>query len=665
MEATGMPRNLSAWLDLVICLVAMAALVAVIYAYNPSLAGMAGILWLALAVYAKERCHYRAKKLARYADTVLGSVGEMMVYAIEKIPQGILMINEQGRIEWSNEAIVDFIDEKPEVDTDINHIWPDFNVEEIWGEEGELVFAVNERFFRIRHRLIKENLMALYIRDVTRFEELKSEFKDSRAVFLSIQIDNFDEVTQGMTDTELATLLMNVRQALDEWVVRFKGLIRRTRDDAYIVLLTREALDKVIAEKFDILDKIRQIEGSHGLPVTISAGGAIAGEEDREDMAALGLEAKAKLDLALGRGGDQVAVMINGKTQFFGGRAKAVERHTRVKARVVALACREIMENADVIYVMGHIREDFDSFGAAMGVARMARHLKKEVHVILSSQTDAIDKAIDMFKEKEEYQDLFITADEVDNIIALSPVLFVVDVHVPNIFAAHNILQKIPKVVVIDHHRRSEQFVKNPLLVYLEPSASSASELVTELIMYFSEHMKVGKLEATALYSGLVVDTKNFGVQTGVRTFEAAAYLRRSGADPVTVREMFKQDYDATIALATITATAKYYEGGLIVSTAPKYLPNIQVLAAQAADLLLTVENVNTSIVLFPLKSTIGISARSAGDVNVQVIMERFGGGGHQNAAGAQVESDDIEEVTKAVVKYTMDTFKSNDKKDE
>ena len=660
-----MPRNLSAWLDLVICLVAMAALVAVIYAYNPSLAGMAGILWLALAVYAKERCHYRAKKLARYADTVLGSVGEMMVYAIEKIPQGILMINEQGRIEWSNEAIVDFIDEKPEVDTDINHIWPDFNVEEIWGEEGELVFAVNERFFRIRHRLIKENLMALYIRDVTRFEELKSEFKDSRAVFLSIQIDNFDEVTQGMTDTELATLLMNVRQALDEWVVRFKGLIRRTRDDAYIVLLTREALDKVIAEKFDILDKIRQIEGSHGLPVTISAGGAIAGEEDREDMAALGLEAKAKLDLALGRGGDQVAVMINGKTQFFGGRAKAVERHTRVKARVVALACREIMENADVIYVMGHIREDFDSFGAAMGVARMARHLKKEVHVILSSQTDAIDKAIDMFKEKEEYQDLFITADEVDNIIALSPVLFVVDVHVPNIFAAHNILQKIPKVVVIDHHRRSEQFVKNPLLVYLEPSASSASELVTELIMYFSEHMKVGKLEATALYSGLVVDTKNFGVQTGVRTFEAAAYLRRSGADPVTVREMFKQDYDATIALATITATAKYYEGGLIVSTAPKYLPNIQVLAAQAADLLLTVENVNTSIVLFPLKSTIGISARSAGDVNVQVIMERFGGGGHQNAAGAQVESDDIEEVTKAVVKYTMDTFKSNDKKDE
>lgn len=659
------PKNLSAWLDLVICLVVMAALVAVIYAYNPSLAGMAGILWLALAAFVKERCRYRSKKLSRYADTILGSVGEMMIYAVEKIPQGILMINEHGRIEWTNDSIVDFIDNKPEPDTDIKNIWPEFNIEEIWGEEGELVFPINGKFYRIRHRLIKDNLMALYIRDVTRFEELKIEFKNSRAVCLSIQIDNFDEVTQGMTDTELAALSMNVRQTLDEWVVRFNGLIRRTRDDAYLVFLTREALDKVIAEKFDILDKIRQIEGSHGLPVTISAGGAIAGEEDREDMAALGLEAKAKLDLALGRGGDQVAVMINGKTQFFGGRAKAVERHTRVKARVVALACREIMENADVIYVMGHIREDFDSFGAAMGVARMARHLKKEVHVILSPQTDAIDKAIDMFEEREEYQDLFITADEVDNIIALSPVLFVVDVHVPNIFAAPSVLQKVPKVVVIDHHRRSEQFVKNPLLVYLEPSASSASELVTELIIYFSEHMKLGKLEATALYSGLVVDTKSFGVQTGVRTFEAAAYLRRAGADPVTVREMFKQDYDATIALSSITATAKYYEGGLIVSVAPKYLPNIQVLAAQAADLLLTVENVNTSIVLFPTKTMIGISARSAGDVNVQVIMEHFGGGGHQNAAGAQIDSSDINEITKEVVEYTMEVLNSNNKKAE
>lgn len=655
-----MPKNLSAWLDLVICLVVMAVLVAVIYAYNPSLAGMAAILWLSLAVFVRERCRYRAKKLSRYTDTVLGSVGEMMAYAVEKIPQGVLIINQDGRIEWSNEAIVDFLKEKPENETDIKTIWPNFDLEEIWGQEGELVFQAEERFFRIRHRQVKEDLMALYIRDVTRFEELKAMFKNSRAVALSVQIDNFDEVTQGLTDAELTNLMMTVRQTLDEWIMKYGGLIKRTRDDGYFVLLTREALDKVIAEKFDILDKIRQIEGSHGLPVTISAGGAIAGEEEREDMATLGEEAKAKLDLALGRGGDQVAIMINGKTQFFGGRTKAVERHTRVKARVVALACREIMENADVIYVMGHIREDFDSFGAAMGVARMARHLKKEVHVILSSQTDAIDKSIANFREKEEYRDLFISADEVDNIIALSPVLFVVDAHVPNIFAAKSVLQKVPKVVVIDHHRRSEQFVKNPLLVYLEPSASSASELVTELIMYFSEHMSLGKLEATALFSGLVVDTKNFAVQTGVRTFEAAAYLRRAGADPVSVREMFKQDFDATVSLAVITSNATYYEGGLIVSTAPEYQPNIQVLAAQAADLLLTVENVNTSIVIYPLKNAIGVCARSAGDINVQVIMEHFGGGGHQNVAGAQIEGKDMDEVTKEVMEYTKEVLNSN-----
>lgn len=650
-----MPKNLSAWLDLLICLVVMAALVAVIYMYNPSLASMAAILWLSLAVFAKERCAYRKRKLTRYADTVIGSVGEMMVYATEKIPNGILMINKEGRIEWTNDSITDFLDKKPEIDTDINVIWPDLNVEEIWDEEGELVFHTGSKFFRIRHRMVKDDLMALYIRDVTRFEELKTEYKNNRAVVLSLQIDNFDEVTQGLTETELANLLMAVRQALDEWLLNLGGLIRRVREDLYMVLLTRASLDKAIAEKFEIMDKIRQIEGANGLPVTISAGGAIAGEENRVDMAALDEEARAKLDLALGRGGDQVAIMINGKTQFFGGRAKAVERHTRVKARVVALACREIMEAADVVYVMGHVREDFDAFGAAMGVARMARHLKKEVHIILSNQTNAIAKAVAMFEEKEEYKGLFISSDEVDNIIALSPVLFIVDVHVPNIFAAPNIVQKIPKIVVIDHHRRSENFVKNPLLVYLEPSASSSSELVTELIIYFSEHMKLGKLEATALYSGIVVDTKNFAVQTGVRTFEAAAYLRRAGADPVTVRQMFKQDYDAIIALSAIMARAKYYEGGLIVSTAPKYLPNMQVLAAQAADALLTIENVTASIVIFPLKNAVGISARSTGDINVQVIMEHFGGGGHQNVAAAQIEDGDIEQIEKEVVDFTKD----------
>ena len=648
-----MPKNLSAWLDLVICLVVMAALIAVLYMYNPSLASMAAILWLSLAVFARERCAYRQKKLTRYADTVIGSVGEMVVYATEKIPHGILMINKEGRIEWTNDSITDFLDKKPEMDTDINVIWPDLNIEEIWGEEGEFVFPAGSRFFRVRHRMVKDDLMALYIRDVTRFEELKTEYKNNRAVVLSLQIDNFDEVTQGLTETEHANLLMAVRKALDEWLLGLGGLIRRVREDLYMVLLTRSALDKAIAEKFEIMDKIRQIEGANGLPVTISAGGAIAGEEDRADMAALDEEAKAKLDLALGRGGDQVAIMINGKTQFFGGRAKAVERHTRVKARVVALACREIMEGADVIYVMGHVREDFDAFGAAMGVARMARHLKKEVHIILSNQTTAIAKAVAMFEEKEEYKDLFIRADEVDNIIALSPVLFIVDVHVPNIFAVPNIAQKIPKIVVIDHHRRSENFVKNPLLVYLEPSASSSSELVTELILYFSEHMKLGKLEATALYSGIVVDTKNFAVQTGVRTFEAAAYLRRAGADPVSVRQMFKQDYDATIALAAIMARAKYNEGGLIVSVAPEFLPNMQVLAAQAADALLTIENVSASIVIFPLKNAVGISARSTGDLNVQVIMEHFGGGGHQNVAAAQIEGGDIEQIEKEVVDFT------------
>ena len=653
-----MPKNLSAWTDIIIHLVVSAALVGLVSFYNMSIFCMAGLLWLALAFFSYERVRMRSKKLKRYADTIIGSVGEMMVYAAEKIPHGILMINKEGRIEWTNDSITDFLDKKPEMDTDITLIWPELNVKEIWGEEGEMVFPAGERFFRMRHRMVKDDLMVLYIRDVTRFEELKIEYKNSRTVLLSVQIDNFEEVTQGITETERANLLMSVRQTLDDWLGNLGGLIRRVRDDLFLVLLTREDLDKVIAEKFDILDKMRQIESANHLPVTISMGGAVAGESNRTGMNELGEEAKAKLDLALGRGGDQVAVMLNGKTQFFGGRAKAVEKHTRVKARVVAHAVREIIEDADVVYVMGHVREDFDAFGAAMGVARMARHLKKEVHVILSGETAAIEKAVSMFRENETYDKLFIKPDEVDGIIALSPVLFVVDVHVPAIFAAPQVTEKIPKIVVIDHHRRSEQFVKNPLLVYIEPSSSSASELVTELLMYFSESMKLGRLEATALYSGIVVDTKNFAVQTGIRTFDAAAYLRRAGADPVTVRAMFRKDFDTAITLSTIVSNAKYYQGGIIVATGYEVTQNIQVTAAQAADMMLAIEGVRVSMVVFKMESGVGISARSSGDANVQVIMEHFGGGGHQTVAGAQIKNADLDDIANKLADYTINYLK-------
>ena len=348
--------------------------------------------------------------------------------------------------------------------------------------------------------------------------------------------------------------------------------------------------------------------------------------------------------------------------------ASRIEKHNRVRARVMSNSIREHMEAADEIFVMGHNREDFDAFGAAVGVAAMAMHINKPVHVILSNAVDSIDKILDQFKKDKSgtYNNILVNVDDVNIQNSINPLLIVVDTHVPYLVAAPQILERIKNVIVIDHHRKSDNVIKNPIVFYHEPSSSSASELVTELLMYFDEKVKIGRLAATALYSGIVVDTKSFVVQTGVRTFDAASYLRRNGADPVIVRELFMSDYETAVALAKTKAQSEYYEGGLLVATIPTNRQNIQAIAGQAADALLTIENVRMSIVLFQMKDdTVGISARSTSNLNVQVIMEQFGGGGHQTVAGAQVKNTNIvdleNQVTAVARKYIADSDKETE----
>jgi c-di-AMP phosphodiesterase-like protein len=275
---------------------------------------------------------------------------------------------------------------------------------------------------------------------------------------------------------------------------------------------------------------------------------------------------------------------------------------------------------------------------------------------------DGIDKFADLLHGKEEYENLFVRAEDLADAVNPNPLVIVVDTHIPHLVACPELLDMTNQVVVIDHHRRSEHFIKNPLLVYIEPASSSTSELVTELLMYFEDNMMLSRLDATALYSGIVVDTKNFAVQTGVRTFDAAAYLRRSGADPVMVRHLFRTDYETTVALAEVKARSKLYPGGFIVSSNPKLCQNGQVIAAQAADSFLRVEGVRMSIVVFQLdENTVGLSARSTGELNVQVIMEFFGGGGHQNVAGAQVKNSSLDEILERVVDVSQDYIKEYD----
>ena len=661
-----MPRNLNAWLDICFILFAALILTGILAFYNLFVGTVAGVVWLCLLFFARERCLCRSEEFDHYCHTVISNVNSVANYALEQMPQIILMTDQAGRVQWFNKELEKHIDTEPAYNMAVSDFWPELDLETIWGRTGTLVFVHENIHYHTIHRPVatKESacgLMALYIQDASALEILKRIHADSRTTLMYVQIDNYNDVLQGLNDTEQNSLIFETNKAITDWVNHLEGFLRKVSDDLYIVVMEQRNLDTALEEKFDILDKVRNLQNPvRHLSVTLSIGVAVA---ESQTINQLGSKAYSMLELALGRGGDQVAVLQRGKTNFYGGKTKAVEKYTRVKARIISNSIHEIIQESDEVFIMGHQNEDFDALGAALGVSRMARQLKKPVHIILSDFNTGISKFTEGLKTKEGYSELFLPASRLINITAEKPALFVVDTHIPHLTASPDLLDRIKDIVVIDHHRRSSNFIKNARLTYSEPATSSTSELVTELLYYFNEDMNLPRLEATALYAGILVDTKNFAVQTGVRTFDAAAYLRRCGADPIVVRQMFRSDFETEQAKAKAKARAQMLPNGLIITKCADELPNIQVIAAQVADSLLRIEGANASMVVFQLSpDTVGISARSTGAINVQVIMEQFGGGGHQNVAGAQITGTSLEDVYNNVIKATQLFIEENEK---
>lgn len=661
-----MPRNLNAWLDICFILFAALILTGILAFYNLFVGTVSGVVWLCLLFFARERCLCRSEEFDHYCHTVISNVNSVANYALEQMPQIILMTDQAGRVQWFNKELEKHIDTEPAYNMAVSDFWPELDLETIWGRTGTLVFVHENIHYHTIHRPVatKESacgLMALYIQDASALEILKRIHADSRTTLMYVQIDNYNDVLQGLNDTEQNSLIFETNKAITDWVNHLEGFLRKVSDDLYIVVMEQRNLDTALEEKFDILDKVRTLQNPvRHLSVTLSIGVAVA---ESQTINQLGGKAYSMLEMALGRGGDQVAVLQRGKTNFYGGKTKAVEKYTRVKARIISNSIHEIIQESDEVFIMGHQNEDFDALGAALGVSRMARQLKKPVHIILSDFNTGISKFTEGLKAKEGYSELFLPASRLINITAEKPVLFVVDTHIPHLTASPDLLDRIKDIVVIDHHRRSSNFIKNARLTYSEPATSSTSELVTELLYYFNEDMNLPRLEATALYAGILVDTKNFAVQTGVRTFDAAAYLRRCGADPIVVRQMFRSDFETEQAKAKTKARAQMLPNGLIITKCADELPNIQVIAAQVADSLLRIEGANASIVVFQLSpDTVGISARSTGAINVQVIMEQFGGGGHQNVAGAQITGTSLEDVYNNVIKATQLFIEENEK---
>ena len=661
-----MPRNLNAWLDICFILFAALILTGILTYYNLFIGLGAGLVWLCLLFFGRERCLCRSEEFEHYCHTVISNVNSAANYALKKLPQVIILVDKEGRIQWFNKELEKHINIEPTYNIAMADFWPELDLEPLWGRNGKTVFVHENIHYQVIHRPVstKENpcgMLALYIQDNSALEILKNIHADSRTTLMYIQIDNFNDVLQGLNDTEQNSLIFETNKAITDWMNHLEGFLRKVSEDLYVAVMEKRNLDTAMEEKFDILDKVRNLQNPvRHLSVTLSIGVAVA---DRQNLNQLGGKAYSMLEMALSRGGDQVAVLKRGKTEFYGGKTNAVEKYTRVKARIISNSIYELIQESDEVFIMGHQNEDFDSLGAAIGVSRMAKYLKKPVQIILSEFNTGISKFTETLKTKEGYSELVLPANKLINITAERPLLFVVDTHIPHLTASPELLERIKDVVVIDHHRRSSNFIKNARLTYSEPATSSTSELVTELLIYFSDDLTLPRMEATALYAGILVDTKNFAVQTGVRTFDAAAYLRRCGADPVSVRQMFRSDFETEQAKAQAKAQARMLPGGLIITMCREPLPNIQVIAAQVADSMLRIEDVRVSMVVFQLTpDVIGISARSTGTINVQVIMEQFGGGGHQNVAGAQIVNSDIDTVFEDVITATQLFIEENDK---
>lgn len=644
---------------------AAGALVLVTLAYyNLALCGLTAIVFFALYHRSRDRYKAQQKAFADYVESLSFQLDQAGVYALHHLPLAIIVFDEAGMIHWRNPLAMDWLGKSFCAGENIGQICPELAVLKNWEKEPTRIIAAGSHFLQVTCVPLdsaensEKRLFATYISDVSTSEYIRLKSQAAMPVFAYIQIDNLSDVLKGLSETQRSGIVAAVNTKLAEWASEADSYIKRYAEDMYLMILNRQSLDKVLNDKFDILDRIRAIQGGNKIPVTLSIGVAA----DEESILLLGQRAQAGLDLALGRGGDQAAVYADGKMQFYGGKAKAVEKNTRVKARVVSQAIYELIEDAEWVLIMGHAHEDFDSIGSAIGLAVMARHLEKPTHIVLSSPGSAVDKLSELLDDYEEYRDVFISPAQAMSLLKEANVdktlLFVSDTHRPYMTAAPELLTEVDKVIVIDHHRRAEDFISNPLLVYLEPSASSTSELVTELLTYFADDIDMNRLEASALYAGIVVDTKNFATQTGVRTFEAASYLRRAGADPRLVRQLFRVDLEVMQHRAEIISKAIQLPGGIIISECPPGIKNIQMIAAQAADTLLNLEGVRVSFVLFENEDMVNISARSQGDVNVQVLLESFGGGGHQTMAGAQLKDVTMTEVRERLVELVQEQIK-------
>lgn len=627
------------------------------------------IVYLAIVGYTYYANRKRKSEISETLQDLTLTVDSAAKTSLINSPFPLIIMETDGNIIWKSSKF-----NSEFMDVDINSYMNDLSMElrsDIESREDkknrDIVrqITIGNRIYKIIGRYVdfknkdrdkkgkKEYMIILHFIDDTENVKLQKEYKDSKSCVGIIMVDNYEETIRGLDASEKPIVTAEIDKKMYDWASLTNGVLIKSDRDRYVYLFEQRYLETLKEDKFSILDKIKEIDTKEKVQFTLSIAVSNEGSTDKQKYES----AQGAMDVVLGRGGDQAVIRENEIYKFFGGRAEEVEKRTKVKARVVAHALENLIKESKKVMIMGHNNPDMDSIGSCMGIYRLAKTLNTNAYIVSSEDVPAL-KAFNKELDKDsEYEDVIINKEVAMENVDEDTLLVVVDTHKVNYVDAPELLKEVKKIVIVDHHRRSADYIENATLMFQEVYASSAAELVTELLQYAEAKVNLKTIEAESLYAGIMMDTKNFTFKTGVRTFEAAAYLRRCGVDIIRVKKWFQSDLNSFNTIADIVKTADIVNDTIAISIYDKTSKEASLICAKAADELLTISDITASFVLGNTGEKICISGRSIGDINVQVILEKLGGGGHITLAGAQVEGMTIEETKQELINRINEYF--------
>ena len=584
------------------------------------------------------------------------------------------LLDESGKIIWTNIAFEKAVDKDKGYRKSITSLFPSITKDRLPGNAGEDEIELNvdygecnyiAKLKKISLKEMAQNsdiieakgydgyLIALYLFDETALKIALQEVDDQSLAVGLIYLDNYEEALESVEEVRRSLLIALIDRKVNKYIAALDGICKKIEKDKYLIIMRKKAAALLQGNRFDLLEDVKTVNIGNEMAVTLSIGVGLSGLTYAQNYEF----ARNAIDLALGRGGDQAVVKMPENVMYYGGKSQQIEKSTRVKARVKAHALKEIISIKDEVYVMGHRLGDTDSFGAAVGIYRIAKTLEKPAHIVLNDITASMQPMVEMFKNNDDYEeDMIVNSSQALEMIGSNAVLVVVDVNKPSITECPDLLKRCNSIVVFDHHRQGSEIIENATLSYIEAYASSTCEMVSEILQYISDTLRIKSEEADCLYAGMIIDTNNFMTKTGVRTFEAAAFLRRNGADVTRVRKLFRDDAAEYKAKADAVSQAEIYRQSYAISICRgEHVQSPTVVGAQAANELLNIKGIKASFVMTAYNGVIYVSARSIDEVNVQLVMERMGGGGHMNIAGCQVQGS-VEDAI-GMVKQTLDTM--------